>query len=132
MYAEIAVEAARGLDRETYTYAVPQGMEVVPGHRVWVPFGPRGTYGYVTALHSDDPGLEVKPIERADAEPLLLPHQVALARSVADHYWVPLIECLRAMVPPPDPRRQVLGGRALRQAAPPQPAPGIRPAFGTA
>jgi primosomal protein N' (replication factor Y) len=107
LYAEIAVEAARGLDRETYTYAVPQGMEVVPGHRVWVPFGPRGTYGYVTALHTDDPGLEVKPIERADAEPLLLPHQVALARSVADHYWAPLIECLRAMVPP-----RIRGGKS--------------------
>jgi len=25
---------------------------------------------------------------------------VALARLVADHYWVPLIECLRAMLPP--------------------------------
>jgi primosomal protein N' (replication factor Y) len=31
---------------------------------------------------------------------LLLPHQVALARLVADHYWVPLIECLRATLPP--------------------------------
>jgi primosomal protein N' (replication factor Y) len=30
----------------------------------------------------------------------LLPHQVALARLVADHYWLPLIEVLRAMLPP--------------------------------
>jgi primosomal protein N' (replication factor Y) (superfamily II helicase) len=107
LYAEVAVEAGRSLDRETYTYAVPAGMEVVPGHRVWVPFGRRASAGYVTALGTDDPGIEVKEIERADAEPLLLPHQVGLARAVAEHYWAPLIECLRAMVPP-----RIRGGRS--------------------
>ena len=107
LYAEVAVEAGRALDHETYTYAVPRGMEVVPGHRVWVPFGRRGSTGYVVALQTDDPGIDVKPIERADAEPLLLPHQVELARAVAQHYWAPLIDCLRAMVPP-----RVRGGRS--------------------
>jgi primosomal protein N' (replication factor Y) len=100
LYAEVAVEAGRSLDRETYTYAVPAGLELVPGHRVWVPFGRRSSAGYVMALGTDDPGLEVKEIERADADPLLLPHQIGLARAVAEHYWAPLIECLRAMVPP--------------------------------
>jgi len=82
-------------------------MDVVPGHRVWVPFGRRDSAGYVTGLRTDDPGIEVKAIERADAEPLLLPHHVELARAVADHYWAPLIDCLRAMVPP-----RVRGGRS--------------------
>src|SRR5215471_5161666 len=95
------------MDRETYTYSVPEGMEVVPGHRVWVPFGRRGSAGYVVGVHAEDPGIEVKPIERADAEPLLLPHQIEVARAVADHYWAPLIECLRAMVPP-----RIRGGRS--------------------
>jgi len=107
LYAEVAVEAGRAIDRETYTYAVPEGTEVVPGHRVWVPFGRRGSAGYVVALHAEDPGIEVKAIERADADPLLLPHQMELARAVADHYWAPLIECLRAMVPP-----RIRGGRS--------------------
>ncbi len=96
----MAVEAARGLGRETYTYAVPDGVDVVPGHRVTVPFGRRSTYGFVVSLATEDPGVETKPIATAGSEPLLLPHQVALARLVADHYWVPLIECLRAMLPP--------------------------------
>jgi primosomal protein N' (replication factor Y) len=100
LYAEVAVEAARGLGRETYTYAVPEGVDVVPGHRVTVPFGRRTTYGFVVSLNTEDPGVETKPITTAGADPLLLPHQVALARLVADHYWVPLIECLRAMLPP--------------------------------
>ncbi len=100
LYAEVAVEAARALDRETYSYSVPEGVDVVPGHRVTVPFGRRTTFGYVVSLGTDEPDIEVKPIAGAGDEPLLLPHQVALARMVADHYWVPLIECLRAMLPP--------------------------------
>ena len=100
LYAEVAVEAGRSLDRETYSYRVPEGMDVVPGHRVTVPFGRRATYGFVVSLGTQDPGVDTKPIATAGSDPLLLPHQVALARLVADHYWVPLIECLRAMLPP--------------------------------
>ena len=100
LYAEVAVEAGRSLDRETYTYSVPEGIDIVPGHRVTVPFGRRTSFGFVVSLGTDDPGVETKPIATAGKEPLLLPHQVALARLVADHYWVPLIECLRAMLPP--------------------------------
>ena len=100
LFAEVAVEAGRSLDRETYSYQVPEGMDVVPGHRVTVPFGRRASYGFVVSLGTDDPGVETKPITTVGSDPLLLPHQVALARLVADHYWVPLIECLRAMLPP--------------------------------
>lgn len=100
LYADVAVEAARLLDHETFTYLVPQGMEVVPGHRVTVPFGRRTSFGYVVSLTTEDPGIELKEIARAGGDPLLLPHQVELARLVAEHYWVPLIECIRAMLPP--------------------------------
>ena len=100
LYAEVAVEAGRSLDRETYSYQVPDGMDVVPGHRVSVPFGRRASYGFVVSLGTEDPGVETKLIASAGGDPLLLPYQVALARLVADHYWVPLIECLRAMLPP--------------------------------
>jgi primosomal protein N' (replication factor Y) (superfamily II helicase) len=100
LFAEVAVEAARGISRESYTYAVPDGMDVVPGHRVTVPFGRRNSYGFVVSLGTDAPEVETKPIATAGADPLLLPHQVELARLVADHYWVPLIECIRAMLPP--------------------------------
>jgi primosomal protein N' (replication factor Y) len=100
LYAEVAVEAGRSLDRETYSYQVPDGMDVVPGHRVTVPFGRRTSFGFVVSVSTEDPGVETKPIASAGNDPLLLPYQVALARLVADHYWVPLIECLRAMLPP--------------------------------
>src|SRR5438270_7774068 len=75
-------------------------MDLVPGSRVTVPFGRRSTYGFVVSLGTEEPGVDTKPIATAGAEPLLLPNQIALARLVADHYWVPLIEVLRAMLPP--------------------------------
>ncbi len=100
LYAEVAVEAARGIARETYTYAVPDGLEVVPGHRVTVPFGRRNTYGFVVSLGTDDPGVDTKAIAGAGDQPLLLPHQVELARLVAEHYWLPIVEVIRAMLPP--------------------------------
>ena len=31
LYAEVAVEAGRALGRETFTYSVPEGVDVVPG-----------------------------------------------------------------------------------------------------
>lgn len=134
LYAEVAVEAARSPTlAESYTYEVPADLEIVPGHRVWVPFGRRRVRGYVIGVSADDPGLEVRPLESADPEPLLLPHQVELAKLVAGHYWAPLIDCLRAMVPP-----RIRGGRSsgagpsarqrrhslLLQAGKPQPATG--------
>src|SRR5579871_2457615 len=117
IYAEVAVEAARSLDRETYTYSVPEPLDVVPGSRVWVPFGRRTTVGYVVGVHTDDPGIAVKPIERTDSEPLLLPYQVEIARLAAQHYWVPVIEVLRAMVPPRIRRGKSSGaGPSTRQS----------------
>ena len=86
LYAEVAVEAARTLDHETYTYLVPDGIDAVPGHRVWVPFGRRTTAGYVVSVTTEAPEIEVKAIERADPDALLHGWQVELARQVAEHY----------------------------------------------
>src|SRR5919201_3179112 len=118
LYAEVAVEAGRSLERESYTYSVPEGLEVAPGSRVWVPFGRRSTVGYVISVGTEDPGIAVKPVERTDAgEPLLLGYQVELARATAKHYWVPVIEVLRAMVPPRIRRGKSTGaGPSSRQS----------------
>src|SRR5205823_5111182 len=117
IYAEVAVEAARTLDHETYTYSIPDGQDTVPGHRVWVPFGRRTTVGYVVSVGAEEPGIAVKPIERSDPDALLHGWQVELARRVAEHYWVPLIEVLRAMVPPRIRRGKSSGaGPSARQS----------------
>src|SRR5260370_11414436 len=56
--------------------------------------------GWVVLWGRQPRGVGAKRIAPAGSDPLLLRHQVALARLVADHYWLPLIECLRAMLPP--------------------------------
>ncbi|MGH7877745.1 MAG: replication restart helicase PriA [Candidatus Dormibacteraceae bacterium] len=88
-------------ERESYTYAVPDNWPVQVGHRVQVPFGPRSVAGYVIELLEHNPGVDnLKSLAAMDPEPLLLAHQIALAQRVAEHYWAPLIDVLRAMVPP--------------------------------
>jgi len=135
LFAEVAVEAARGIARETYTYEVPDGVDIVPGSRVTVPFGRRSSYGFVVSLGTEQPEVETKPIASAGAEPLLLPHQVQLAKLVADHYWIPVIEVIRAMLPPrvratgsagsSASSRQTRHSRLLEMAT--GPAPAARP-----
>src|SRR5207244_205610 len=44
-------------------------MDVVPGHRVTVPFGRRSTYGFVVSLGTEEPAVETKPIATAGAAP---------------------------------------------------------------
>ena len=45
-FAEIAVDAPAGYGR-TFSYSIPDGLVVNPGHLVIVPFGPRSRQGIV-------------------------------------------------------------------------------------
>jgi len=135
----VAVDVARRGENDTYTYAVPEGLTAQPGQRAWVPFGRRLQPGLVVSTSSEPPDLKaVKQIERVEDAPLLWPHQVELAQRVAEHYWAPLIDVLRAMVPPRIRRgrsngsgfssRQVRHSRLLLHAlpqGPPEPAPAL-------
>jgi primosomal protein N' len=97
----VAVEAGRALGRETFTYSVPDGVDVVPGHRVTVPFGRRSSVRLRHLAGTEEPGVETKATASAwTGARCSLPHQVALARLVTDLDWVPVIECIRAMLPP--------------------------------
>ena len=49
-YANVIVDlSADALDR-VFSYAVPEGMQIVPGQQVSVPFGPRKVEGFVVSL----------------------------------------------------------------------------------
>ena len=67
----------------TFTYAVPEGMDVRVGERVLVAFGRSKTYlGIVVRVHQEKPvGYEVKPLLQAvDAAPIVT--DVQLVRSI--------------------------------------------------
>ncbi len=91
--------------QKTFHYLIPDRMRgrLQEGSRVRVPFGNRsGVLGYCVGLLSDSPLAEnrLKPIQKClDAEPLLTPVLLKLARWMADYYWCGLGEALHAALP---------------------------------
>ena len=108
-YAQVVVDlSAEAVDR-SFTYAIPQGMAVEPGHLVVIPFGPRTTEGFVVGLSDtcDLPPAKVRPILRvADPRPVVQPDLMELAEWMHVHYLCNLVDALRLMLP-----AQMRGGR---------------------
>ncbi|NLG24736.1 MAG: primosomal protein N' [Clostridiales bacterium] len=108
-YARVIVDIASDeLDR-VFSYRVPGGMTLQPGHRVLAPFGARPIEGYVVSL-SDEPGVDerkLKDIVRPlDPYPAILPELMDLALWMREKYLCSLAEALRLMIP-----AQMRGGR---------------------
>jgi primosomal protein N' (replication factor Y) len=96
----VAVAAGRHGSKETYTYAIPEGLAPVVGQQVWVPFGRRDEHGYVVGFSDTPPAVAAKAIKNLDKAPPLFTWQVELAYKMRDRYWATLGECLQAMLPP--------------------------------
>ncbi|MGH9535902.1 MAG: replication restart helicase PriA [Terriglobales bacterium] len=103
-YASLALPVP--VDR-AFTYAIPVGMTVAPGMRVLVPWGRRRLVGVVLDLLEEPPAEAsasrdgIRPLELAlDAEPILDPALLELARWTARYYQAPLGEALRCALPP--------------------------------
>ena len=86
--------------RRTFDYAL--GKDAVapsPGTRVRVPFGRSHVVGVVVGIRDTSPH-ELKTIERIiDAEPLLPPDLVDLARWLAGYYHHPIGDILKTLMP---------------------------------
>ena len=101
MIAKIAVSAANFAIDKPYSYRVPLGMDLKPGHRVQLPFG-RGNKtaeGIVLAVEPGD-GENLKPVELVlDEAPLLDGNQLRLAAFMRERYFCTFYEAIRAMLP---------------------------------
>jgi primosomal protein N' (replication factor Y) (superfamily II helicase) len=87
----------------TFTYTIPEGMEVLPGMRVAVPFGRgRKLYGaLVRRMHNEDP-LHRKPrpiLSVLDTAPIVRTEQLELWERISDYYMCTLGEVLIAALP---------------------------------
>ena len=83
-----------------FHYEIPEGMEVLPGHLVWVPFGRRELPGIVLGLAESSPVERTKPLlALIDPEPVLRPYQLALMRWIAGYYRTPLHRVAWSMFP---------------------------------
>ncbi len=98
LYADIIVPLAQ----PAYTFAVPEGMNVVAGQAVSVQFGPKKFYtGIVRRVHGDRPNFKtIKSIQRVlyDA-PLAPPAQMELWEWIADYYMCSVGEVMRVALP---------------------------------
>ena len=118
-YAEVSVNAAAPL-RQTFTYRIPEGLPVAPGHAVYVPFGTRTLQGIVMEV-TDEPAFpEARDIETViDDRPMLSPAHIALVRWLSDHYLAPLFDCVSLMLPAGFKRRPLAILSAAPGAGPP-------------
>ncbi|MCK5428708.1 MAG: hypothetical protein KAI94_04505, partial [Anaerolineales bacterium] len=99
MYAEVAVNSPVAQPR-TFSYAIPQGLELEPGHAVWVPFGPRLVQGIVFGVTETPLFEDTKPIDSLiSLYPLLAPHQIEMARWIGDNYLSPYFYAASLMLP---------------------------------
>jgi len=101
MIAKIAVSAANFAIDKPYSYKIPEGMEVLPGQRVMLPFGRsnKRCEGIVLTVGHGDEG-KLKPIERVlDEQPLLSGTQLRLAAFLRERYFCTFYDAIRAMLP---------------------------------
>ena len=94
-----------------FTYEIPAGMELSPGHRVLAPFGAgnKPVEGFVLEITQtfEEEGVRLKSVIKA-LEPYtaLTGEQIALAYWIRDSYHCLLVDALRLMIP-----AQLRGGR---------------------
>ena len=99
--AEVAVFAGLRGPARTFTYSVPDGLVVDPGHLVRIGFGLRAVQGVVVALDPPAPDVPLKPIDAlVHPLPLLSAAQLALAAWIAVRYRCGVADAVRAMLPP--------------------------------
>ena len=109
MLAQVIVDIVHENVAHTFTYRVPQGMELSVGQRVEVPFGPRRKEGVVVGFdqHTDVPPDRLRDIiAPLEDYPAILPCLLDLAERMADNAHCPLAETLRLMLP-----AEMRGGR---------------------
>ncbi|HIE03214.1 MAG TPA: primosomal protein N' [Candidatus Latescibacteria bacterium] len=97
MYAQVALPIP--LDR-TFTYEVPHGWNVVPGHRVLVRFRGKVRTGFIVEVSDSPPSVDVSPIlDVMDPEPVLPEDVLHLTRWVAEYYLCSWGDAIKAAVP---------------------------------
>ena len=109
MFCQVIIDIVHENVASPFTYRIPDGMDLVPGQRVAVPFGHREKEGIVLSLTEtcdlDESRIRdvLRPLEDYAAIP---PELMELAEQMARDSHCPLAETLRLMLP-----AQMRGGR---------------------
>ena len=101
--AEIIINTGvKSLDR-TFHYTVEDGIEILPGARVVVPFGHgnRGTIGYFLGFTDNSPFSNLKPIKKVvDKVPLVSEESLKLAKHISNTTFCTFSDAIKLMLPP--------------------------------
>ncbi|HEU0073014.1 MAG TPA: primosomal protein N' [Dehalococcoidia bacterium] len=99
-FVEVAVNS--GLPhRQSFSYAIPDGMTLQPGDAVFVPFGRRFLQGIVMQVVEVPAFRDPKPVDaRISDVPVIAAANVELALWLADYYLSPLFASVALMLPP--------------------------------
>lgn len=116
MYAQVIVDIVHENVARTFSYRIPDGMQLSVGQRVEVPFARMIKEGVIVGFADtcDVPPEKLREI-RAPLEeyPAILPDLLRLARRMAEDAHCPLAETLRLMLP-----AEMRGGRVHVKSQP--------------
>ncbi len=84
-----------------FDYAIPEGVEVVPGHRVKIPLRNRPASGTVLRVHEPvELNFDLRPLHSLiDPDPLITPGLLQLADWMTGYYGTPLEHIMRSLLP---------------------------------
>ena len=100
LYADVAVGPG-GPQHQTFTWLVPQGMDVQRGSAVVAPWRDAFVLGIVVRLTRSTEVDAPRPIERViGAGPLLSAEQLEIAEWIAERYLAPLFSAIALFLPP--------------------------------
>ncbi len=101
-YAEVIVFLSAGDVDKTFTYSVPDGMTVLPGDMVLVPFGKRTLEGFVIKV-KEEAGFDeskIRPIsKKRDESHAIYPEMIDLAFWMQKKYNCYFADAFRLMIP---------------------------------
>ncbi|MFA5792964.1 MAG: primosomal protein N' [Candidatus Gracilibacteria bacterium] len=100
MFADVLINHPYSRKQETFTYSVPEEMQIKKGMGVLVPFQKGTLAGLVIELHDNKPSFELKEIaSRLAEEPLLAEWQIKLAEWISEYYFCSKFDALRLFLP---------------------------------
>ncbi|MBI4375012.1 MAG: primosomal protein N' [Elusimicrobia bacterium] len=110
---------------KTFHYRVPAGLNIKPGQRALVPFGPRKLVGMVLSVFEGKSEMPLKDVYSAvDAEPLIPRELLDCALWMSRAFASPVGDCVRAVLP-----AFVKAQESLPDSPPRPRSPGEAPAF---
>ena len=101
MVADVLVEITSAWISKTFSYLIPQNLNVKKGIRVIVPFGKKKLEGFVINIKKyEEMGFQLKPIiDIIDDEPILNDELLEIGKYISNKYYTSLIKAYQTMLP---------------------------------